>query len=68
LPLYVLLAALLGSGLLWFTAPLLFSRDLELWELGVSAALASGLLWLWHRRQSRRQREQVQKLRDSALW
>jgi membrane protein implicated in regulation of membrane protease activity len=68
LPLYILLAPFLGAVLLWFTAPFIFARDLDAWDCGVSAAVVSGLLALWHKRQSRRRQEQSESLRDSALW
>jgi membrane protein implicated in regulation of membrane protease activity len=68
LPLYILLAPFVGAVVLWFAAPFLFARDLDLWELGVSAAFISGLLALWRKRLSRRRREQSESLRDSALW
>jgi membrane protein implicated in regulation of membrane protease activity len=69
LPLYlVFLGSILGAGLLSLAVPILFAREVERWQLGAFAALACFLLMVWRRRQTRRRREQLQDLRDSALW
>ncbi|MDB5750085.1 MAG: hypothetical protein JWP65_506 [Ramlibacter sp.] len=68
-PYVVLLAPFLASALLWLAAPGLFARLLDQWLVVVAlVALAWLLFTAWRRRQSRRQREQAEGLRDSALW
>ena len=60
-------AVLLGA-LLWLAAPTAIGRALRPWEAFVSAAVLLALLeWLRGRR-LRREREQTESLRDSALW
>lgn len=62
------LGSLLIAALLWFAAPFVIERKLEPWELAGSATLAYVLIELWRRRRARQQRQQIEQLRDSALW
>lgn len=62
------IAALVVAVLLWLAAPAAIGRALKPWEAVVSAAVVLALLeWLRVRR-LRREREQTESLRDSALW
>jgi hypothetical protein len=67
-PIFTLfLAALLGA-LIWLGAPVAIGRPLSPWETLVLAAVIWGFLeWLRGRR-LRREREQTESMRDSALW
>jgi uncharacterized membrane protein len=62
------IAALIVAVLLWLAAPAAIGRALKPWEAVVSAAVVLALLeWLRVRR-LRREREQTESMRDSALW
>ncbi|MEO8020275.1 hypothetical protein [Polaromonas sp.] len=61
------LAVLLGA-LLWVVAPVFIGRLLSLWETFVVTAAIVVLLEWWRRRRLGREREQIESLRDSALW
>ncbi len=63
-----LVAAVLFGLLLWVALPSAIGRPLRLWEVLVLAAAALALLELWRGRRLRREREQTESLRDSALW
>jgi membrane protein implicated in regulation of membrane protease activity len=63
-----LVAAVLLGVLLWVAVPAAIGRPLRLWEALVLAAGALALLVLWRGRRLRREREQTESLRDSALW
>ncbi len=61
-------AAGLLSALLWLAAPVAIGRLLRPWEALLVAAAILALLEWWRGRRLRRQREQIESLRDSALW
>lgn len=63
-----LVAAVLLGVLLWVAVPAAIGRPLRLWEALVLSAAALALLELWRRLRLRREREQTESLRDSALW
>jgi membrane protein implicated in regulation of membrane protease activity len=63
-----LVAAILLGALLWVAAPAVAGRPLRLWEVFMVAAAALALLELWRGHRQRREREQNESLRDSALW
>lgn len=63
-----LVAAILLGAVIWLAAPVITGRTLNLWEAcAVSAVILATFAW-WRRRRLRRQREQIETLRDSALW
>ncbi|TFY99901.1 hypothetical protein [Ramlibacter rhizophilus] len=64
----VVLVPLSVAALLWLAAPAWLSRELQGWELLLATAVAWLLAAAWRRRMLRRQREQIESLRDSALW
>ena len=67
-PIATLVVAVLLGALLWLAAPVTIGRALKPWETLVSAIVLLALLeWLRVRR-LRREREQTESLRDSALW
>lgn len=67
-PVAALVVAFLFGVLLWLAAPTAIGRALKPWEALVSAVVLLALLeWLRVRR-IRREREQTESLRDSALW
>ena len=63
-----LVAAVLLGALLWLAVPVVIGRPLGLWEALVVAAAALVLLELLRWLRLRREREQTESLRDSALW
>jgi uncharacterized membrane protein YdbT with pleckstrin-like domain len=67
-PFTSLVFALLLGALLWVAAPIGIGRALRLWEMFVLAAIVLVLLEWWRGRRLRREREQVESMRDSALW
>ncbi len=63
-----LVVTVLLAALLWLAVPVVIDRPLRLWEAFiVSAAILTVLEW-WRGRRLRRKREQIESLRDSALW
>ena len=67
-PIATFVVAVLLGALLWLAAPAAIGRALKPWEALVSAAVLLALLeWLRVRR-LRREREQTESMRDSALW
>ena len=67
-PIATFVVAVLLGALLWLAAPAAIGRALKPWEARVSAAVLLALLeWLRVRR-LRREREQTESMRDSALW
>jgi hypothetical protein len=60
-------AAVLGA-VLWVALPDAIGRPLGFWAAFVVAAAALALLEWWRGRRLRREREQTESLRDSALW
>lgn len=66
--LLTVLAAALACGLLYFVFPWALGRDMNAWEVVAAAAvLVVGFEWLRARLQHRAQQE-LDSLRDSALW
>ncbi|MFL6691545.1 MAG: hypothetical protein ACJ8GO_01155 [Ramlibacter sp.] len=66
--LVVLLGSVAVTVLAWFLAPSAMGRSLRVWELALIAAVVLGLLqWQRHRR-LRRYRQEIESIRDSALW
>lgn len=63
-----LVTAIVLDALLWLAAPVVVARPLERWEVLVVAAAIFALLELWRGLRLRREREQTESLRDSALW
>lgn len=64
----MLAVAVLLGALLLVAVPVVMGRPLRLWEgFVVSAAILAVLEW-WRGRRLRREREQIESLRDSALW
>jgi len=60
--------AVLLATLLWLSAPVAIGRMLRPWEALLVAAGILALLEWWRGRRLRRQREQIESMRDSALW
>jgi len=60
--------ALLLGALLWFAAPIGIGRALRPWEALVVAVVILALLEWRRERRLRREREQVESMRNSALW
>lgn len=67
-PIATLVVAVLLGALLWVAVPVAIGRPLRLWEAVVVSAAILALLEWWRRRWLRREREQTESLRDSALW
>jgi Flp pilus assembly protein TadB len=61
------IAILLGA-LLWVAVPVVIGRPLRFWEAGFATAAILALFEWWRRRRLRRDREQIESVRDSALW
>ena len=62
----------LGSAavtlLAWLVGPPAIGRSLKSWELVLVAAVALGLLQWQRQRRLRRHRQEIESIRDSALW
>jgi membrane protein implicated in regulation of membrane protease activity len=67
-PIASLVFALLLGALLWAAAPIAMDRALKPWEAFVVAVVILALLEWWRGRRLRRKREQVESMRNSALW
>ena len=67
-PITSLVFALLLAALLWVAAPIAIDRALRPWEAVVVAVVILALLEWWRGRRLRREREQVESMRNSALW
>ncbi|NPC58388.1 hypothetical protein [Caenimonas soli] len=67
-PIASFVIAFLLGGLLWLAAPVAIGRALRPWEALAGAAAILALLEWWRGRRLRREREQIDSLRDSALW
>lgn len=67
-PIIILLLAVSLGVLLWAVAPAVMGRPLMLWEALLLIAAIMVLLAWWRRRRLWREREQLESLRDSALW
>lgn len=67
-PIGNLVVAVLLGVLLWVTVSVVIGRPLRLWEAFIFAAAILALLEWWRGCQFRREREQTESLRDSALW
>lgn len=63
----LVLAIVLGA-VLWLVAPAITGRSLKIWETCVVSAAVLAIFEWWRGRQLRRHREQIESLRDSALW
>lgn len=62
------LAFLLLTALAWLAAPATLGRKLTPWEVLVVLAVLLGV-GAWRRRQRlRRERQEMESMRDSALW
>jgi hypothetical protein len=61
-------AVLVGSYALYLTYPWLFGRQIKGWEAMLAAAALGIVFRSWHVRQQRRERQDLEGLRDSALW
>lgn len=67
-PIGNLVVAVLLGALLWVAVPVVIGRPLWLWEAFVTAAAILALMEWWRGRRIRREHEQTESLRDSALW
>ncbi len=67
-PIATLVVAVLLGALLWLAAPAAIGRALKPWEALVCAVVLLALLEWLRVRSLRREREQTESLRDSALW
>jgi membrane protein implicated in regulation of membrane protease activity len=67
-PIGTLVAAILLAAMLWLAAPAVIGRALRPWEVSVAAAMVLAILQWLRVRRLRREREQTESLRDSALW
>jgi Flp pilus assembly protein TadB len=66
--LVVLLGSVAVTVLAWFLAPSALGRSLRVWELALIAAVVLGLLEWQRQRRLRRYRQELESIRDSALW
>ena len=66
--LVVLLGSLAVTVLAWFLATSAVGRSLRIWELALIAAVVLGLLQWQRLRRLRRYRQELESIRDSALW
>lgn len=64
----VVLGSLAVTLLAWLAGPSAIGRSLKAWELALVAAVALGLLQWRRERRLRRQRQELESIRDSALW
>ncbi len=55
-------------GLFWVVAPMAIGRSLAVWELILSVVILVAMLWTWRWRRQRQKRQELEGLRDSALW
>ncbi|WP_143762921.1 hypothetical protein [Ramlibacter tataouinensis] len=63
-----LIAVLVLPALLWLAAFVTLGRHLKVWE-GAAIVVACPVLLAWLRgRQLRRERQELESMRDSALW
>jgi hypothetical protein len=67
-PLTTVAGSALLALVLWGLAPMLVGREFHLRELLLVAAVVVPLLEWRRRRALKREREQIESLRDSALW
>lgn len=67
-PLSSVVLSLLLVALLCVIAPSAIGRALRPWEVIVAAPVILALLEWWRGCRVRREREQVESMRDSALW
>jgi Flp pilus assembly protein TadB len=63
-----LAACLFLIALAWLAGPSLLGRAFRAWELLALAAVVLAVLAWRHRRARRRERQDLERLRDSALW
>jgi len=55
-------------GLFWVLAPKAIGRSLATWEVALVAVFVVAMQWAWRWRQQRLKRQELESLRDSALW
>jgi Flp pilus assembly protein TadB len=67
-PITTLVVAILLGALLWLAAPVALGRALRPWEACVATAVILLLLEWWRGRRRRQEHEQIESMRDSALW
>lgn len=67
-PLATVVSSAVLALVLWGLAPVLVGREFHLRELLLLAALLVPLLEWRRRRALRRERQEIESLRDSALW
>ena len=59
---------ILVVGLFWVIAPMVIGRSLGPWEISLVAVVVVAMVWAWRWRQQRQKRQELESLRDSALW
>ena len=67
-PIATLAIAVALAAAIWLVTPVLSGRQLRLWEVLVVLAAVFAMLEFWRARRLRREREQTENMRDSALW
>jgi uncharacterized protein YjiS (DUF1127 family) len=55
-------------GLFWVIAPMAIGRSLATWEIALVTVFVVAMQWAWRWRQQRQKRQELEGLRDSALW
>lgn len=55
-------------ALFWVIAPMAIGRSLATWEIALGALFVVAMQWAWRWRRRRQKRQELEGLRDSALW